>query len=117
VYNQVDNGMITGSDAGANYDADGLDFGPGKLDRGTTGLFHRIAVIAGAYPGHPPQFVNGVNDIMSLPAYDNSFARYVLDQSVRARNTPVRKDTYLLISAGPDGIYGNEDDVINWTRE
>ncbi len=119
VYKQVDNAMITGSNASSPYRAVGLNFGPGRLDRGTNDFFHRIAVITGAYPEHPPQFdgPDGVNDIMSLPPYDDSFARFVLDQSVRARNTPVRADSYLFISAGPDGIYGNEDDVTNWTRE
>jgi hypothetical protein len=49
--------------------------------------------------------------------YANSFARFILDASVKARPTPVQKDTYLLISAGPDAIYGSDDDVINWTRK
>jgi len=118
VYNQVDNALITGSNASSDYRAAGLNFGPGRLDRGTNDYFHRIAVITGAYPGHPPRFdENAVNDIMSISPYDDSFARFVLDQSVRARNTPVRSDSYLFISAGPDAVYGNEDDVTNWTRE
>lgn len=117
VYNQVDNSVITGSDAGSPYGAPGINFGPGKLDQGTIEWFHRIAVVAGAYPGHPPDFDGDINRIMTGAPYDNSFARYVLDESVRARNTPVRRDSYLLISAGPDGIYGNSDDVTNWTRE
>ena len=44
-------------------------------------------------------------------------ARYILDRSNRVRNTPVNRDSYLLITAGPDGIYGNEDDITNWKRE
>jgi len=50
-------------------------------------------------------------------AYDHSFLRFILDASVKARATPVQKDSYLLISAGPDARYGTDDDVLNWTRK
>lgn len=54
-----------------------------------------------------------------------TFARYILDvhafEAIQdpTPNSPlksVNRDNYLLISAGPDGIYGNADDVSNIRR-
>lgn len=60
------------------------------------------------------------------PMYRNTFARYILDRRVWSiiqleadqedsgtLLRPVNPDSYLLISAGPDGIYGTNDDVSN----
>ena len=116
IYNQPDNGIITGSDAGDVYDSAGLDFGAGPLSDDHTKL-HKISHVDGAYPPLRPDIVGGVNQVLEDGEYDNSFARFILDPKVRARNTPVRKDTYLLISAGADAIYGSTDDIINWTKE
>ncbi len=59
------------------------------------------------------------------PLKDNffTFARYIMDRTVftnilesQQENTPVppvHRDGYLLITAGPDGIFGTNDDVSN----
>lgn len=117
VYAQEDNGVITGSDA-AGYVAIGIDFGPGPNERDR---LHEIKVAK--YPPAVPgaglggQGQQPVNPILANAEYDDSFVRFILDTQVLTRNTPVQKDKYLLISAGPDSIYGTNDDVTNWTRD
>ncbi|MBU0717965.1 MAG: hypothetical protein KJ749_06935, partial [Planctomycetes bacterium] len=101
IYRQEDNAIITGCKNGIDEYA-GIDFGAGETD----GVYHRIALADAPDP----------TDDLTQPKFDNSFARFIWDQGVKARNTPVRKDAYLLISAGPDGIYGSDDDIVNWTR-
>ncbi len=113
IFDQRDNAIITGTDAsGAAYT--GLDFGAGDLDS-TPGQYHQIYKLNGAIPDAVPTINNGVNQIYTVQAFDYSFARFILDPSIKSRNTPVNKDTYLLISAGPDLVYGTNDDVTNWT--
>jgi hypothetical protein len=59
------------------------------------------------------------------PEFRNTFARHIVDRGIWtqlqepgfAKATtplkPVNADSYLLISAGPDGLYGTNDDVSN----
>jgi type II secretory pathway pseudopilin PulG len=108
IYRQEDNGIITGTGTGT-YRADGLDFGPGKEN----GRYHAISTVPDL-PALTAQ--NPVQAILTNATYDDSFVRFILDSSVKARPTPVRKTEYLLISAGPDQRYGTDDDVRNWTR-
>ncbi len=42
------------------------------------------------------------------------FFEYIQDTSIEARPTPYRRDSYLLISPGPDGNYGTADDIANF---
>ena len=42
------------------------------------------------------------------------FYEYIRDPKVTARPRPYRSDSYILISAGPDGLYGTSDDVTNF---
>ncbi len=44
----------------------------------------------------------------------DGFRLYVQNKSVRAREEPYNPDKYLLISAGPDGIFGSGDDIANF---
>lgn len=112
IYHQEDNGFITGS-VGGELATTGIDFGPGPIDGNS--YFHRLAVAVNT----PPVMndVDGVSDVLTAARYENSFARFIHDPSSRVRNEPVRKDSYLLISAGGDGIFGTSDDVTNWNRE
>jgi len=107
IYWQEDNGIITGTDKGLFSD-DGLDFGQGKDGN----YYHHIAVAISPEPKEKVEDIQSVKD-----DYKYSFARFILDGSVKARPTPVQKDSYLLISAGPDSRYGTDDDVTNWTRK
>jgi prepilin-type N-terminal cleavage/methylation domain-containing protein len=45
---------------------------------------------------------------------DFAFPIYIWDQTVQAKLAPQRTDTFLLVSPGPDGIYGSGDDVTNF---
>lgn len=63
------------------------------------------------------------------PQYHETFARYILDRKIYKSSVevdpipttplrPVNADTYLLVTAGPDGYFGTNDDVTNmppWT--
>jgi type II secretory pathway pseudopilin PulG len=114
IFWQEDNGVITGSDGDIQKD-DGLDFGQGTEGSCNGGkCYHNIAVAK--VPDPPIQNYNP-QTILTDTQYDHSFFRFILDASVKARATPVQKDTYLLISAGSDARYGTDDDVLNWTRK
>ncbi len=42
------------------------------------------------------------------------FYNYILDPKISARPWPYRPDSYILISAGVDGLYGTSDDIRNF---
>ena len=44
------------------------------------------------------------------------FYDYIRDPKVTAHRWPYRPDSYLLISAGPDGLYGTRDDIRNFGK-
>lgn len=109
IFRQEDNGIITGTTTGS-LATPGIDFGAGKVN----GRYHAISTI----PALPGGNVGAqIATIQTDPAFDDSFARFILDPSVKARPTPARKSDYLLISAGPDARYGTDDDVTNWTKK
>ena len=45
------------------------------------------------------------------------FEDVILNKQVVDIKRPYRAGSYILISAGPDGLYGNADDICNFTRE
>ncbi len=108
IYRQADNNIITGGDG--TLTEPGLDFGSGL--NADFGGFHALVKKAGG-----PDPTVTVDAFVADVQYDNSFAKFILDAKTKGRITPVQKDSYLLISAGPDGIYGTTDDITNWTRE
>jgi prepilin-type N-terminal cleavage/methylation domain-containing protein len=48
------------------------------------------------------------------PTYPNGFALFVHNYKVRTVIQPFNYDSFLLISAGPDGYYGTRDDICNF---
>jgi prepilin-type N-terminal cleavage/methylation domain-containing protein len=48
------------------------------------------------------------------PANPQLFYDFIRDPKVEARPWPYRPDSYLLISAGADGLYGTKDDICNF---
>lgn len=106
IYWQADNAIITGADQG-NYASDGLDFGTGKIG----GSYHAL------FGAESPDPMTEHDVIAGDPTF--AFAEFIRDRTVAEglRLTPVRRDSYLLISAGPDFRYGTADDVTNWKRE
>lgn len=108
VFRQEDNGIITGTEngaAGASSDM-GIDFGAGKVNS----KYHELI------DAKSPQVTDTIDDILNTPSFDHTFARFILDPTIKSRPTPVQKESYLLISAGPDSRYGTDDDVINWEK-
>ena len=111
-YYHQDNIGFTGSGPDPETEH-GWNFG-GRLRRaGDEKLLHAIAVSGADLT--PDQFI--------LPDNRETFARYIVDRktyqsmgpdtSPNLPLRPVNADTYLLISAGPDGLYGTNDDVNN----
>lgn len=109
-YDVRDNAFLTGCDL-SGHTRDGVDFGPGK----TNSYYSRIARTL--TPDVIPNLTNGVHEILTAVAYENTFERFILDPAVTVKNRAVRPDSYLLISAGEDAIYGTSDDVTNWERK
>ncbi len=114
IYDQRDNAFFTGTNAtgaGAVYgDSDGIDFRTGDLNG--TGV-HKIAFANDPIAPIPTAGAVPLSD----PTYNDTFEQFIWDSSVTAVNRPVNSDSYLLISAGADAIYGTEDDVVNWQKQ
>ena len=77
---------------------------PVQLTAGGTN--HRLAF---DYPAP----VNPTTDLDPTNTTQN-FAAYIRNKSIQARVTPQRTDSYLLLSAGPDGVFGTADDIANF---
>ncbi len=60
----------------------------------------------GVYPVHP--LLDNTNN------YQFFYEQYIRDPKIEARVWPYRPDSYLLISAGADGLYGTADDIRNF---
>ncbi len=103
VYDHRDNYLLTGEKPGV----EGVDLG----ELGTDKLHDIADARSDVEPDPRPPF-----DLENDAAFDKTFPKYIRDPSVKQRNTPVNRETYLLISAGPDAVYGTADDVVNWTR-
>ncbi len=104
VYSQIDNILYTGSSQGSLTRA-GLDFGGGA----------NTMLEATMYPSPLTLANGGVN--LADTNYNGgapTFEQFIWDSSVTSKNVPVNRDTFLLISAGKDALYGTGDDVLNW---
>jgi type II secretory pathway pseudopilin PulG len=113
IYWQEDNAILTGS-AGGAFASPGVDFGAGGHDHDPD----QPHFIHDAKSPDPASASDKVDDILKVGGnFEHTFAQFIIDPSIKARPTPVRKDSYLLISAGADGIYGSADDVLNWERK
>jgi prepilin-type N-terminal cleavage/methylation domain-containing protein len=53
-------------------------------------------------------------DLYDPGKYRNTFVQYIADLQIKAKPTPQNRDTYLLVSPGPDGLYGTKDDIANF---
>lgn len=64
----------------------------------------------------PPGFEEWRTEVNTKP---NSFAAYLLDRGAFETSgektiMPVRRDSYILVSPGKDGMFGTKDDIKNW---
>lgn len=110
IYNEQDNAHITGS---MDTSFLGMDFGAGPLGSDYGDCFHYLANV-GEMPDGPSD-----TDHDCQPGGRKSFAHTIYDPNATIGTAagiarPHRPDSYLLISAGPDGIYGSSDDVANF---
>ena len=103
IFDPIDNALYTGMIAcGADFAANGgMDLGAGKE--------------------HPLKWatapdVNPSVHIWSHPDWHGTFASAIWDRKVTARNVPVKKDSYLLISPGADALWGTADDLTNFNQ-
>lgn len=99
IFNQQDNQILTGTNVGG-VGIKGIDFGAGA-----TG--HTLG---------STKFPTPVSNLAD-PGFDNTFERFIWNPSVTRRPTPNKADSYLLISAGEDALYGTTDDITNWSRD
>jgi len=116
VYDQRDNGDITGADGG------GIDQWwnlAGKPRR------HGLGIAACRSGGSPDCEMKADDCTTASPPHQGfTFAGYIHDEHVRqgqgpgsvqfSQLRPVNPETYLLISPGADGLYGTLDDVKNF---
>ena len=54
------------------------------------------------------------NPVTPDPLLSNFYDDYIIDLKVTAIDWPYRPDSYILISAGVDGLYGTPDDICNF---
>ncbi len=103
IYDPIDNALYTG------MIVDGDDYAPnGGMD-------------LGAGKNHPLRIAKAPNvdpnvHIWSNASWQGTFANVIWDRKVTARNVPVNKDSYLLISPGEDALWGTDDDLTNFNQ-
>ncbi len=112
VYNLLDNDVFTGSGGAAS----GIIGGNTSREPGWRfGIdFHDLRHLGEPAPAngdlHDPSYIPlGARTTFTLYIHDHKS-----EQASAGRFKPVNPDTYLLISAGPDGIYGTNDDINNF---
>lgn len=47
---------------------------------------------------------------------DYTWAAYLRNKATTARVEPQKADSYIIVSAGPDGLYGTDDDIANFDQ-
>lgn len=92
VYNMWDNGFITGNPANTDRPL-GIDLGAGNE--------HPMTNAGVDQNGVPQAGVKG-------------FAQAIMNPNVTALPRPYNEDSYMLISPGPDALYGTSDDIANF---
>lgn len=108
IYNFKDNAMFTGQCKGSVCQIQPWDFtGDGSLP------IHEIEDFG--------QYADDIPNPKDMEKEENqkTFVYYILnknafEQSGKKTLTPVRKDSFLLITSGKDGVYGTSDDVTNF---
>ncbi len=112
IYSFADNGLFTGACTAAGVCPSsyrGWDLG--------AGWEHKIKNF-GATDPPDPQVIETEPDTFQYYILNKDAFRATAGQSdaelQNATVTPYRKDTYLLITAGRDGLYGTSDDVTNF---
>ena len=103
VYDPFDNSFWTG----LTEKFRGSPTSPGKaIDMGNWFDFEGNVI-------HP---LSQVGDDPNLPgpSAPHTFEAFIRDQKLSARTWPANPDSYIIIMAGPDHMYGTEDDITNF---
>ncbi|NLU20378.1 MAG: type II secretion system protein [Phycisphaerae bacterium] len=100
IYNLFDNAIIT-TDPGMDFGAGRAHFSP---DRNATNPRPML--------GNPT--VSPTNSAFESQNPPGSFVRHIFNPSISAVATPHRPDSFILLSAGADGLFGTADDVANF---
>ena len=74
------------------------------------GTWHPLADAGPGDEGNGPPFSDSKDDW-------RDFERMILNPQVTAIKRPYRAGSYILISAGKDGLYGTPDDIFNFDKE
>lgn len=87
-----------------------------QWDESIYNFWDNISVIRAKRSNWKPDVAKNItNDPFPLEDEDIFYSReYLLDPKIQNKDWPYRPDTYLLISAGADGIYGTVDDITNF---
>jgi hypothetical protein len=87
----------------------------GKLTaNGVSNLMHPLAY-APAPLNNPVFYRDTFKDPALLTGYGGTGTGYgIQDPKITQNVWPYRPDSYILISAGPDGYYGTADDIHNY---
>jgi len=103
IFTCQDNRIYTGDSANATVYR-GIDLGAGRAHRIKT------AIPQGGIPPNP----SPTN--WPTPADKATFLYYVTDLNVTVNVQPKNRQSYLLISAGPDLLFGTGDDITNFEK-
>jgi len=107
VYNLLDNSLVTGV-YGYNQTDPPMDFGAGVvMQDGQRQYYHKMGLLLSG------ELDELYEDLTVPPQPPGCFAYQVWNQNVTATRRPHNDDSYFLISAGPDGIFGSGDDIAN----
>jgi prepilin-type N-terminal cleavage/methylation domain-containing protein len=101
VYNAFDNADIAGVLSDNGITTRGIDLGAGK-DHFVNGLWGDTSLVDKL----PDPSVNNKST--------NTFAHTIWNPAVTTTPTSHNPETYILLSAGPDGLFGTEDDIGNF---
>jgi hypothetical protein len=108
-YSMMDNVLVTGMGVDPGQPGqNGKDFGAGPV--------HPLSILgwraseSGIWGPYLPVSDSDTEKAATTP----SFAYQLRNPNVTARPEPFRADSYILLSAGPDGLYGTADDLANF---
>ncbi|MBK8915900.1 MAG: type II secretion system protein [Phycisphaerales bacterium] len=120
------------ADAAGDIIADNTDDGGGSSDSlagGLRGIYHwadnaalvdssrNTAVTLRRGAGrHKLDFDSRVNRPANQPYTPGTFQAFIKNIAVTAKHQPHNPDSYILLSAGPDGLYGTADDIANFSH-
>lgn len=113
IYDQSDNAGITGADSGQGLNAvadRGSTFRTPRLSNGNAP--HKIRKLGYASNTHTEPEAETFAGFV----YNKAVFRQTAGSGTDGKIVPVNPETFLMISAGPDGIFGSNDDVTNFTR-